>query len=144
MLTERIVKLPNAFWPTIVAAIAGVSCGVVGIGPTDEELVDRTLAEWSEALAAGDIDRLMTTYSEDFACFDAPDREAMRGMVTGLKERGLLEGVEVFIDRAEKTPADGMIKVFPVEMIGPKMMPTIYRLTLSREHGRWLISNQEW
>jgi hypothetical protein len=127
-----------------MAAIVGVSCGVVGIGPTDEELVDRTLVEWSEAITAGDIDRLMATYSEDFSCFDAPDREAMRGMVTDLKDHRLLEGLEVFLDRAEKTAGDDEIKVFPVEMIGPQLFPTIYRLTLKREHGRWLISNQEW
>jgi hypothetical protein len=141
---ERRLTSRRVFWLGLVAAIIGLGCGWVGIGPSDEELVDRTIVEWSEAIAAGDIERLMATYSEDFSCFDAPDREAMRVMVSQLKNRRSLEGVEVFIDKAEKTPANGVIRVFPVEMFGPKIYPPTYRLTLKKERGKWLIVDQEW
>ncbi len=50
----------------------------------------------------------------------------------------------MFIDRAEKTLEDDVMRVFPVEMFGPRIYPTTYRLTLKKERGRWLIVDQEW
>jgi hypothetical protein len=120
------------------------ACGVVGGGPTDPELVDATLAEWRDAVVAGDIDHVLATYSEEFACFDAPSREAMRELMIGLRDQGALRGVEVFLDRAEKEETGDTIRVFPVEMIGPNANLTVFRLTLREEGGRWLISGQEW
>jgi len=120
------------------------ACGLVGIGPTDEELVDATLAEWRDAVVAGDVDRMLATYSDEFACFDAPSREAMRELMIGLREQGALRGVEVYLDRADTVAAGDTIAVFPVEMIGPHANLTVFRLTLREEGGRWLISGQEW
>ena len=120
------------------------ACGLVGGGPTDQEQVDATLAEWRDAVVAGDIDRVLATYSEEFTCFDAPSREAMTELMVGLRDQGALRGVEVFLDRAEKEETGDAIRVFPVEMIGPYANLTVLRLTLREEGGRWLISGQEW
>ncbi len=127
-----------------IALVVAPGCGVRGSGPTDDELVAATVEGWREAMVAGDIDRVMATYSEEFSCFDAPDRGAIRAYLSGLLEQGALEGVEVFVDRAEATREGEVYRVFPVEMVLANGSLTVSRLTLREEDGAWLIVNQEW
>jgi len=112
--------------------------------PEAEALVERTLAEWGTAMEAGDLERVMTLYSTDFACFDAPDRQAMSGLVAGMKDQGALDDIEVFIDRAEMTRDGDRMRVFPVELVGSAVGVIVIRLTLRLEDGNWRIVGQEW
>ena len=48
-----------------LAVVMLCGCQILGMGPSDEDLVNATMADWKAALIAHDMDKLMETYSED-------------------------------------------------------------------------------
>jgi ketosteroid isomerase-like protein len=139
------VSIRGGYVLWIGVAIAVLSgCGLAGGRPTDVEQVAATVERWRAAMVAGDTDRLMDTYSEEFGCFDAPSKEAMKSYMRGLLEQGVFQDIEVFVDTAESTREGEVIRVFPVELLLANGYLTVFRLTLRREDGGWLIVDQEW
>jgi len=133
----------RACWIGITVAVA-FGCGAPDDRLHDEAEVRAVVAEWRAAMMAGDRDRVMAVYSDDFSCADAPDRAAMRRWLDSLEDRGVLEGTEVFVDRAEIEWIDDGVRVFPVELAGPEIYCVTFRLSLRREDDGWRIVNQEW
>jgi hypothetical protein len=121
-----------------------VGCGGAADLRRDDAGLRAVVEEWRAAMTSVDMDRVMAVYSEDFSCFEAPDREAMRRWLAGLESQGVLRGIEVFADRAELEWFDDRVRVFPIELVGPEIPPTVFRLTLRPEDNVWRIVDQEW
>jgi hypothetical protein len=68
----------------------------------------------------------------------------MKSYMRGLLEQGVFQDIEVFVDTAESTREGEVIRVFPVELLLANGYLTVFRLTLRREDGGWLIVDQEW
>ena len=126
----------------VLAVVLLCGCAMFGKGPSDEELIAATIAQWSAALAAQDADNVMATYSEDFETPDMPDKESMRELIEMAIDQGYLEEVEINTDEAETVIEGNKASVGPVELSGA-MGSMMIDLTLQKENGAWLIVGSE-
>jgi len=93
---------------TLAAAVAlattlyGCATLFGGGGPSDEELVAATLAEWKAGLEAQDIEKMMAQISEDFEG-ERGGKSELNGFLEGAIDQGYIEGAEVDLEGAETT-----------------------------------------
>lgn len=126
----------------VVAVLLVCGCATLGKGPSDEELIAATIAEWSAGLAAQDADKIMATYSEDFESADMPDKDSMRELIEMAIDQGFLEDAEVISDEAETVIEENTATFGPVELSGA-MGSMMFDFTLQKEAGAWLIVGTE-
>lgn len=89
-----------------VVALATTLCGcatLFGGGPSDEELVAATLAEWKAGLEAQDIDKMMAQFSEDFEGERGGGKPELKRFLEGAIDQGYIEGAEMDLEGAETT-----------------------------------------
>ena len=74
----------------VTAALVAGGCAIVG--GSDGDQIAALLGEWNEAILAKDSDRLMATYSENFAHdgyeYDAVDKAGVREYIEDSIARG--------------------------------------------------------
>lgn len=143
MTKTRILQLLACLF--VLAALVGCASGGAGggaaAGPSDEELINSLLDSINAALTAGDIDSMMMHYSDDFVDNQGQDKAAMTAFLSGAKEQGFLEGIE--IDNSARTIAIegdsatvegvGLSGAFGVLTLGFK---------LSKVDGDWIVTEQ--
>jgi len=122
----------------VVLAVTLCGCQTLGAGPSDEELISTTMAEWKAAMAAKDLDKLMATFSEDYVTSRGSGKVAMRERLAGAIERGFLDSVEVNIEDAQITLEGNKATFSPVEFVADRGTMTL-EYTLQKENGTWLI-----
>jgi ketosteroid isomerase-like protein len=125
-----------------VAALAVVmlcGCQILGLGPSDEELVSATMADWKTALIAHDLDKLMESYSENYVNIEGGDKDSVREFVAGVIEQGYLDNVEVNLEDAQITIEGDKATVAPVELTSDTGTYVLEYTTLQKEDGVWLI-----
>ena len=127
----------------VLAALVGCASGGAGgaAGPSDEELVNTLLESVTAALGAGDIDTMMSYYADDFVDNQGQDKAAMTAFLSGAKEQGFLEGME--IDNSGRTvtiegdsatvDGVGLSGAFGVLNLGFK---------LAKRDGTWIVTEQ--
>ncbi len=122
----------------VLAAVLVYGCQTLGVGPSDEQLVNTTMAEWKAAMVAKDLDKLMAAYSENYVSTRGTGKNSVREFMTRAFERGFMDNVEVKIEDAQIT-IEGDKTVFgPVELISDRGTFTL-EYTLQKENGAWLI-----
>jgi len=127
---------------SVLALLLVCGCATFAKGPSDEELINATIAQWSEGLAAEDAEKVMATYSEDFESADMPDKESMAELIEMAIDQGFLEDVEVITDEAETVIEGTQATYGPVELSGA-MGSMMFDFTLQKEAGAWLIISVE-
>ncbi len=125
-----------------VVVLAAALISGCQMGATDEELIGCTIGTWKEALIAQDLDKLMETYSEDFKSMEGGDKEASREFLSGVFERGDVDGAEVDLEEAETTIEENEAEVSGVELILDMGTITL-DFTLQKEKGAGLIVDLE-
>jgi len=122
----------------VVLAVTLCGCQTPGVGPSDEELVSTTMAEWKAAIVAKDIDKLMATFSENYVSSRGSGKDAMRERMSGAIERGFLDSVEVNIENPQITIEGDKATFGPVEFVADRGTMTL-EYSLQKENGAWLI-----
>ena len=122
----------------VLAAVLVYGCQTLGEGPSDEQLINTTMAEWKAALAAKDLDKLMALFSEDYVSSRGSGKVAMRERMAGAIERGFLDDVEIKIENAQIRLEGDKATFSPVEFVADRGTMTL-EYTLQKENGTWLI-----
>ena len=120
----------------MVALLAG--CATGGKGASDEELIMSVLQTWAAAQAEEDIDKMMSTYSEDFSTYDIPDKDGVRGFMEEAIDMGYFEGVEVSLEDVEIEIDGDSATAYPIEWVSDAAELTI-ETVLKKEAAGWLI-----
>jgi ketosteroid isomerase-like protein len=113
-----------------------------GRGPSDEELVANTLAEWKAGLVEENLDRFLATFSDDFSSSQGGGKAEVGDFIGGAMEQGYLEDVEVNVEDAEVTIEGDSATVSPVELDGVFGVMS-FGITLKKENGTWRIIGME-
>ena len=122
----------------IVVLTAGCQIG----GPSDEELVSTTVADWKAALTARDLDKLMAAYSENYVSTRGSDKESVRQFMGRAFERDFMDNVNISLENAKTTIEDDKARFSPVEFISDRGTMAI-EFTLQKEDGTWLITTSK-
>jgi len=124
----------------IVLLVCG--CQIAGKGPSDEELINATMADWKAAHVAQDLDKLMATISENYVSMRGGGKDSMREFLTRAFEEGWMDEVEVKIEDAQITIEGDKATFGPVEFISDRGTFALDYI-LQKEDGTWLIVGQE-
>ncbi len=124
--------------PVVLAAFLVCGCQTLGVGPSDEELIGTTMAEWKAAMVAQDIDKLMATYSENYVSSRGGGKDSIREFMARAFEQGFLDSVEVNIEDVQITIEDDKATFGPVEFVSDGGTFTL-EYKLQKENGAWFI-----
>ena len=128
----------------ITAVLVAAGCATTGSGLSDEEQIHALLGQWKEGILAKDVDKLMATYSDDFAHdgyeYQAEDKAALREFLEGGIEQGTFDDVELNMEYTDIVIEDGTATVYPIEYTIWEGTVTI-ELTLAEEEAGWLITD---
>ena len=123
---------------SLVVLVAIMVCGCQTAGPSNEQLVSTTMADWKTAMAAKDMDKLMATFSENYVSTRGTGKDSMREFMTRAFERGFLDSVEVKIEDVQITIEDDKATYGPVEFVSDRGTFKL-EYKLQKEDGAWLI-----
>lgn len=90
----------------LAAVLALWGCATTPKGPTDEELIRSALNQFKAGMEAGDVDRIMTFFSENFAGGEMGDKPRLASAIKGYMEGGELKNAKVNIDEAVLSKTD--------------------------------------
>jgi len=121
----------------LVALVCG--CTILRRGPTDEELITRTVSDYHAALAAKDLDKMMAAYSEDFEGENGAGKDEIRQLLGGAIDGGYLDDLEVNDADCEIKIEGDTATVGPVEY-SSALGSMSFEFTMKREaDGVWRI-----
>ncbi|MHC4207349.1 MAG: Cif family virulence factor [Planctomycetota bacterium] len=125
---------------TVVALTVVMLCGcqILGLGPSDEDLINATMADWSAALIAHDMDKLMETYSENYSNSEGGDKASVREFIAGAIDQGYLDNTKVNLEDAEIKIEGDRADVGPVEVMSDSGT-YVLDYELKKEKKAWLI-----
>jgi hypothetical protein len=123
----------------MVAMLGGCATGAKG--PSPEELVRQSLAAWTTAAEAKDVDKMMTLVAANFESDEWADKETYRAFVKDSIEMGYLDDLDVTTDKAQITfEGEDKATVYPVELTASFGSATI-KAVFTEEDGKWLVSD---
>jgi hypothetical protein len=122
-----------------LAIIMLCGCQILGLGPSDEELVNTTMVKWRTALIAHDMDKFMETYSENYTSTQGGNKNSVREFVTGVIDQGYLDNLEVNLEDAQITIESEVATVAPIELTSDTGTYVLEYAKLQKENGVWLI-----
>jgi len=125
----------------VVALALVILCGcqILGLGPSDEDLINATMSKWKAALIAHDVDKLMETYSENYLNTEGGDKNSVREYVAGVIDEGYLDNLEVNLEDAQITIEDDNATVAHVELTSDTGTYVLEYNKLQKKKGNWLI-----
>lgn len=129
----------NLGMAALIAVLAG-GCQIGG--PSDEELINTTIADWKAAHTAKDLDGLMATLSEDYVSMEGGGKDSMREFISRAFEGGFMDNVEIKIEDAEITMEGDKAMFGPVKFVGDRGTFAFNHI-LQKEDGKWLIVGAE-
>jgi len=114
-------------------------CQILGLGPSDAELIKATMIKWKTSLIAHDVDTLMETYSEKYVNVEGGNKNSVREYVARVIQQGYLDNLEVNLVDAKVTIEGDKATVAPVKLISDAGTYVIEYNKLQKEKGTWLI-----
>ncbi len=135
--------LPLAIAVLLVTSLLGACASTGGgapAGPPPEEQVEALLMDVLAKLQAGDIDGMLSTYTDDFT-WDQGDKASMQGFLQGAADGGFLdgltadtEGLNIVVD-GETATADG------ISIEGAFGLLDL-SFELAQRDGQWMVTKQ--
>lgn len=122
----------------VLAAALVCGCQTLGRGPSNEELVNTTMADWKAALTAKDLDKIMAAYSENYASERGTDKNSVREFMARVFDEGWMDNIKVNMESAGTTIEGDKAQFGPVEFISDRGTMKI-DYTLQKEDGAWRI-----
>jgi ketosteroid isomerase-like protein len=110
----------NLYAVTLMAVLGLVVSGCLtgGGGPTPEELIGKTLADWKTAIEAQDVDAAMALVSADYVGTQGGGKDAVQDFLENAKAQGNMADLEVLLDDAEITVDGDAGEAGPVDLSG--------------------------
>lgn len=140
------VLLTRTGFLAILGGFIASGCSTLSSGPSDEALIAALLNQWEQGVREADVDKLMATFSDDFAHdgsdYQAKDTAALREFIEGSIDEGLFKDVELSLDDAEIKVNGDSASVYPIDYATLYGGITI-ELTLDKEGKDWLITDME-
>ena len=99
-----------------------------------------TLGQWKAGLETHDIDRMVETYSEDYAEWPFGDKIGVHEFFSNAAERGLLKNAEVSLDKVKLTIKGRNATAWPVFFRSSLGLRT-FEIALTCEQGAWRITS---
>ena len=123
---------------SLAVLVAILVCGCQTAGPSNEQLVNTTMADWKASLIAEDLDKLMTVYSMNYVSTRGTGKDSMREFMTKAFESDFMDNVQIKIEDAEIIIEGDKATYGPVEFVSDRGTFTLeYRL--QKEEEAWLI-----
>ena len=122
----------------ILATLIVAGCQVIVSGPSEEELIKTTMADWKAALIDKDLDKLMALYSEDYACASYDSKSALRAYIAAGFQHGYTDNVKINFEDA-KTVVEGKNATFGQIEYTASKFAWLIDFTLQKENRTWLI-----
>ena len=139
---ERFEDVRRAIVATLLVTFGGAvvfgGCATAPEGPSDEELIAQVAEGMAANLAAIDLDKLMTFYSEDFENWEWGDKAGLKAFIKEAIEDGYLEDIEVDMEKAKTTIEGDKATVYPIEITASFGGATA-EIELKKEGCAWLI-----
>jgi len=126
----------------VLAVVLACGCATTAKGPTDAEIIKANTAGAVAAAKAGDIDKLLTYYSDKFSHYEFGDKAGFKKFLDGAKDSGYLKGVEVDLSKAQTTINGEKATVGPVTVSGGFGSAQI-QFEVVKEADDWKISGME-
>lgn len=106
------------------------------------ELAKETTDLWAEALVEHDVEKLLTTISEDFTApqMESADKEMLGLFIQQAIDSGYLDDAEVSFDDAEFEEVDDEFIVYPIDLMGSAGSVSAELSLKKVENGQWLIN----
>ena len=128
----------------VAAVLVASGCATTGSGASDGDQIGALLEEWKAAILAEDADRILATYSENFAHdgdeYDAADKAGLREFIDWGIEGDRYADAEIDIEHAGIAIEEGTATVYPIEYTNWEGTVTI-ALNLTKEKAGWLITD---
>ncbi len=127
-----------------VGLVAGLVCGcqTAAKGPSDQELINKVVADWKAAATAKDLDKVMALYSEAFSHFEYGDKAGMKSFIKDAIDMGYMENAEINTANTKVTIEKDKANAYPIEMKAAFGSATI-KLDLKKEASGWKITGSD-
>lgn len=134
-------------WGILFAAMTTLlagGCATTGSGVSDEDQIGALLGQWKEAILAKDADKIMATYSENFAHdgydYQARNKAGLREFIDGSIAQGAFDSVDVSMQYMTIKIEEDKATVYPIEYTNWEGSVTM-KLVLAKERAGWLITD---
>jgi hypothetical protein len=122
---------------TFVIAVLAGGCATGAKGPSDEELIASTLANWKMGMEQKNVEMLKLAISDEFDHYEYGNKDQMIGFLSGAFTDGTLDSAKVSLETAE-TKIDGKTaNVYPVELVAAFGSATIGFTMTKEDDGQW-------
>jgi ketosteroid isomerase-like protein len=112
-------------------------------GLSDEAQLAAALGQWKAATEAQDIDKMMEPYSDDYEGESGEGKEGVREFLSGMKDEGALEDIEVDISEAEIEIEGDNATVGPIIYSGNWGEIEMMRTLKKESDGVWRVVGAE-
>ena len=120
-----------------LVAVVVAGCSTAAKGPSDQELVNKLVADWKAATTAKDLDKVMTFYSDKFSNENG-DKAGMKAFIKESIDMGYLENADFNTANAKVTIEKDTANVYPIDLKAAFGSATL-RLNLKKEAAGWMI-----
>ncbi len=112
-------------------------------GLSDEAQLTAALGQWKVATEEQDIDKMMEPYSEDYEGNNGEGKEGVREFLSGMKEQGALEEIDMDVSEAEVTIDGDTATVGPITYAGDWGEVQMLRNLKKESDGVWRVVGAE-
>lgn len=123
----------------LTLSVAGCAGNKAAQGPTDEELLQQMSTEFQAAIAAKDVDKLISYCSEDFESGYLGDKAAFKDFLDMAVDQGYLDEIEIGMDEGELVIEGDTATKYPVPVDGSFGSVTV-EVFSKKVDGAWKIS----
>ena len=120
-----------------LVAVVVAGCSTAAKGPSDQELVNKLVADWKAATTAKDLDKVMTFYSDKFSNENG-DKAGMKAFIKESIDMGYHENADFNTANAKVTIEKDAANVYPINLKAAFGSAAV-RLNLKKEAAGWMI-----
>lgn len=127
----------------LLAVVELVGCATGGKGSNPRDEIMAALDGYHAAMVAGDVERMVDVFSDDYSSADGNVKSAMAGMFQSWLDAGVFDGIEFDLSSCEITVDGNEATVGPVNYV-MRLGTAGNRYTMRKEaDGVWRIIYNE-
>lgn len=126
----------------LAVSLMVAGCLTGGKGPKPEDLIRQSLGDFKAGMESKDIDKVMSSISDNFSHYEWGDKASMRSFLADTFSQGDLDDAEVTYEDVEIVVEGDEATAYPVELMAVFGSATI-ELTFTNEGDAWLVTGME-
>jgi hypothetical protein len=125
----------------LLIAVLVAGCASTAKGPSDQEVIQGTLAKMKSALETKNVDMLMECLSENFEHPEVGGKAEAKEMAQMGVDAGYADDGECSLDDVQITinPDGATATAYPVDLSGAPGSIAV-EVVLAKENGQWLVT----